>query len=382
MRRVLLVDTNFSSWPILRALENWGFEVHVVGANPVDTLARMHPRHHLLDYSDTEALVRLVDELSIDHLVPGCNDISYISCAAIVERCGFAGLDSPSGTAVINNKALFRDFARRRGMSVPRVFVWPQEVPDCPVIVKPVDAFSGKGVTMIRQPVDAVIRAAIDVAIAASRSGHCIIEEFVDGQMYSHSAFLVGGRIVQDFWVTEYSSTNPYVVDTSCLAFDLNNTVKGRVRKEIESMAAALRLVDGLLHTQFIVSGEQYVIVEITRRCPGDLYSMLIELSTGYFYSAAYVAPFVDRQVESAEVMQRFIMRHTLTGMDTMSLEYFQFHRSLRIERWVPLASSGDLLRPSPLGRMAILFASEDSADSLDELVKATISHNIYHINH
>lgn len=381
MARALLVDTNFSSWPILRALEEWGHEVHVVGANPADALAKAHPHHHSLDYSDTAALARLVDSLQVDHLVPGCNDRSYISCAAVAAQTGHAGIDSVANTANINDKSMFRDMARRLGLSVPRVFEWPSEKPACPVIVKPVDAFSGKGITVVRDPTPAALQAASETATAASRSGRFLVEEFVDGQMYSHSAFVVAGRIVQDFWVVEHSSVNPFVVDVSHLASDLGEATRAAMRGDMERMAQGAGLVDGLLHAQFIVDGDRHVIVEVTRRCPGDLYSQLIELSTGYRYAQAYAAPFVDRKAAPGKLGERFIMRHTLTGNMTVSLEHLRFCEPIRIERWVPLATSGDELRPSPLGRIGILFADAGSQVQLFELAQLTRAHRLYQLN-
>lgn len=381
MAKALLVDTNFSSWPILRELEGWGHEVHVVGANPADALAKAHPRYHRLDYSDTEALARLVDSLSVEHLVPGCNDRSYISCAAVAAKTGHACIDSVTNTANINDKSMFRDLARRFGLSIPRVFDWPREAPARPVIVKPVDAFSGKGITVVRDSSSAALQAASETATAASRSGRFLVEEFVEGQMYSHSAFVAGGLIVQDFWVVEHSSMNPFVVDVSHIARDLAEPIRANMRSEMERMAQGAGLVDGLIHAQFIVDGGRHVIVEVTRRCPGDLYSQLIELSTGYRYAQAYAAPFVDRKAASGKLEERFIMRHTLTGNTTVALEHLRFCDPIRIERWVPLATSGDELRPSPLGRIGILFAGAVSYPQLLELAQLTRAHRLYQLN-
>jgi hypothetical protein len=45
MAKVLLVDTNFSSLPIYHALVALGHDVHVVGNNPVDCLAKISPNY-------------------------------------------------------------------------------------------------------------------------------------------------------------------------------------------------------------------------------------------------------------------------------------------------------------------------------------------------
>jgi biotin carboxylase len=385
MASALLVDTGFSAWPILRALEKRGLEVHVVGAAPSDALARFHNNYHGVDYSDHIALSRLIDNLKPDYLVPGCNDRSYLACAAIAQDFEFSGIDSIQNAEVVNNKDMFRKFASQLGMSVPRVINWPAEPVDVPVIVKPVDAFSGKGITLLRDADQEGISVACQTAKSASRAGSFIIEQFVEGQLYSHSAFLVNHRIVQDFWVAEYSSVNPFVVDTSHLALELDPYIKAAMRTEVERFASALGLVDGLFHSQFIVSGDSHAIVEVTRRCPGDLYSQLIELSTGFEYSTAYLDSFVG----VAEMNKRwqgtdsaFILRHTITGNNTATLSHLCFHESLMIERWVPLAVCGDPLESSPQGRIGILFIKATSFDDLLHLAATTLGRDLYDLNY
>lgn len=381
MSRALLVDTNFSSWPILQALERQGLEVHVVGVNPQDTLARNCACYHPIDYSDSVALSRLIDHLKPNYLVPGCNDISYIACAKAAHSSQFIGIDSLENTETINNKARFRETALRFGLSMPKILHWPQEAPQGSVIIKPVDAFSGKGVTLLMDPSPKDIDAARQIAIGVSRCGECIVEEFVDGQMYSHSAFISGSRIVHDFWVIEHSSANPFVVDISHLELDLENTIKEGLRAEIEFLVRELGLVDGLFHTQFIVSGSRFAIVESTRRCPGDLYSQLIQLSTGFDYADAYAASFTGKQISATNLKPRSILRHTLTGTTTTNLQHLSFSVPLKIERWVPLATCAEELLPSPQGRIALLFAQANDPSELQSLASKAVKRELFEIN-
>lgn len=385
MPSALLVDTNFSALPIQRALEKKGIEVHVVGASPDDALARANSRYHRIDYSDTSALSHLVNDLKLDYLVPGCNDRSYIACAAVAEEHNFLGFDSVQNAQIINNKALFREAATQLGLSQPRIIPWEDESWIDSVIVKPVDAYSGKGVTILQCPDRVSILTAGETAKAVSKSGRFIVEEFVEGQLYSHSAFLVNHSIKQDFWVVEHSSVNPFVVDTSHIAIDLPLFVQTAIRGEVERLACSLGLVDGLVHCQFILNRNKYYILEVTRRCPGDLYSQLIQLSTGFDYASAYVEGFTGETntlTKKLELDSRFILRHTITGDITAPLEYLHFKKPLQIERWIPLATCGELIRPSPFGRIGILFSNAESKENLLQLAEATVNHTLYHIEH
>ena len=83
MAKVLLVDTNFSSGPILNYLRNAGHTVMFAGGKPNDFLAKATPGYQQLDYSSPAALADLCTQLGIEYLVPGCNDRSYYSCRSV-----------------------------------------------------------------------------------------------------------------------------------------------------------------------------------------------------------------------------------------------------------------------------------------------------------
>ncbi|NDH68262.1 MAG: hypothetical protein EBY22_10265 [Gammaproteobacteria bacterium] len=110
MAKVLLVDTNFSSVPIYKELEKLGHEVHVVGGNPSDCLAKISKHYSQINYADTDLLNEFVYKEHFDFLVPGCTDRSYTSCA-VVSNGKFPGIESKLVDETLNNKAKFRDFA-------------------------------------------------------------------------------------------------------------------------------------------------------------------------------------------------------------------------------------------------------------------------------
>lgn len=381
MTKVLLVDTNFSSAPIYRALLEAGHEVHVAGANPGDCLAKMAPHYWQVDYSDTKALSGLVDDQGFECLVPGCTDRSYASCVA-VGRGRFPGLDSAEAALSISHKARFRQMAASLGLPVPRIYSSIGEAGRNAVIVKPVDAFSGKGITVLRDPPAVTSGGAIERARAASPSGGFLIEEFVEGQLYSHSAFVVGRQIVRDFLVQEDGTANPFVVDTSRVIDPSSSSALLRnLRACVERIVSHLGLADGVFHTQFIGNGEEFWLIESTRRCPGDLYSQLIELSTGFDYARAYILPFMGQpEARPEDAGRRPIMRHTISVPAERRLDHVRFLRPLNLERYVPLSLVGDLLMPSPNSRIAVIFCSEESEEALDLLYAATLRRKLYDI--
>jgi hypothetical protein len=376
--KILLVDTNFSSTPIWEWLNAQGHEVHVVGGNPSDSLAKWAPRFWHLDYSNANALSSLLDSEQFDFLVPGCNDVSYSVCAQLASG-RYPGLDTPTTTDALNNKAQFRALAERIGLPTPRTFPDPASIHSGPVIVKPVDSFSGKGVTVVQHGDSVEFGHATRVAREASSSGECIVEEFVEGQLYSHSAFISGGDVRQDFIVQEDGTAHRFSVDTSRVEFAAPTRLVNQLRSCAKKLAHELQLVDGLLHIQFIENAGRIWLIEATRRCPGDLYSQLIELATGFPYAENYARPFIGRTFSDARpARKRQIIRHTISMDSAKIFSSMQFLGRPHIERLVPIRCAGDPLRPGSIGRIAILFCRTGTKAECDKLYAAFLNRSLY----
>ncbi len=388
MPRTLLVDTGFSAAPILEELEKLKHEVHIVGKNPSDALAKASPNYHEADYANEHELIKVIEKVKPSFLVPGGNDQSYISCARVNKIFQFPGIDSEEKCAALFNKALFRETANRLNIPIP--YYYNQANLDlCThnLIIKPTDSFSGKGINVVAGSERDKLSIAINEAKSQSKSGSVVIEDFIDGQLYSHSAFIYNGKIVRDFWVVEYSSINPFVVDTSHLVFDLDVEIRRSVRKNIEELVLNLNLTNGLIHTQFILNRNKYFLIEVTRRCPGDLYSKLIETSTGYNYAKAYISGFLDdsspathSETTLSDNVTTHIIRHTIAQNSTCVYRSIRFHRPVHIRSMTTIASPGDLLRPSPLGRVAVVLFELSSYEKLLAMTKKIINHDLYTI--
>jgi len=379
MKKVLLLDTNVSSFPIYNVLVEKGYDVYVIGLNPNDCLAKHTKNYINANYSDIPTLDSIIEKHKFDIIVPGCNDVSYLSATkAYIKK---SGLDTTETTEIINNKSKFRDFSKKINLNVPKVFSqYEAYYSKSPLIVKPVDAYSGRGTSVISDINPENINVAIDNALKFSQSKNCIIEEYVVGQLYSHTSFISDTSIFKDFIVIENGSTNEFTVDTSHVVYNFPNKDYEELRHQTEKMARILNLVDGLIHTQFIKTKDSFKILEITRRCPGDLYSLLIEKSTGFKYSEAYVRPFIGMGFDglSTKPNPSYILRHTVSSNSDTPFIGLSFNQSMNVDLFIPLAKTGEPINKSPFGRMGILFTRHDSFESMTKQREECIKRKMY----
>jgi phosphoribosylamine-glycine ligase len=291
MKKVFLLDTNLSSKPLYENLKKNNFEVFTIGNNIEDILACSEFNFIQLDYSDYDKVISLIKKMEISYVLPGCNDASYLSCSHINEKLDLKmNIESVYNTILLNEKDKFRAFCLRNDIYSPKLYVNINDIDSDQIIIKPIDSFSGKGITILdknfkREDLNNAIR----IAEQNSNSKKYVIEEFIEGQLYSFSCFLENEKIKNHFIVEEHSKVNRFSVDNSYLVNDLNEKISQSIISQIERISNLIKLKDGLLHLQFILKGDTPYFIEITRRCPGDLYSLLIEKSSAFPYSSSYV---------------------------------------------------------------------------------------------
>lgn len=360
---ILLLDTNLSSLPIYKFLKNIGYNVYVIGTNERDTLALLCENNYIKeDYSDFNKTIEIVKEFKIDLVLPGCNDVSFNISSRFNELNNrYLKIDSSYIINLINNKSQFKRFAKSFNIKVPKGINFEElkQVPNNKFIIKPVDSFSGKGVTVLEGVDSRNINEAIELAKSNSKGSDYIIEEFVEGTLYSHSAFVKNKKIYIDFIVEEHCESNPYAVDNSWLIDIDSFEYIDQIRIEIQKVVDALDLCDGLIHTQFIKGGSDFWILEITRRCPGDLYSLLIEYSTGFNYAGEYISLILglETKTENFKLFKKPILRKTLSSPKKHEWLSLTIDEDIhKLVEFYPLEKAGTILRTAPKDRGGILF--------------------------
>lgn len=376
--KVLLCDAAFSAMPLLAALKAAGFFVAVTSSRPDDPCHALAHQSSPIDYSNRQSLCDLVREHRFDYIVPGCTDVSYLAASSVARTLGLPGFDREEIVNVIHDKGLFREYAQKKGYPIPRATGAMNEAPGLafPILIKPVDSFSGKGIKKVATA--GALEEGYREAVRHSPSGQVLFEEFVEGRLYSHSAFICKGAIVSDFFVSEYCTVHPYQVNSSCLATRLEPTVKRKMRAWLAAFAQDAGLCDGLVHTQFISRHGEIRLIESTRRCPGDLYSRLVAASTGIDYAALYVSGFCGRvnAVDTPSPQSRPVSRHTVSLNEDCHFVDATLSLPNVALTYVPIRKTGEFMRAAPFDRAGIYFIEHASFD----VMEATTEHIVQHV--
>lgn len=289
MKKALLLCASHNDLGLIWSLRKLGYYILATGNVPGLIGERYVDEYIKADYSDKELILQIAAREKVDVICHCCNDFGVYTAAYVAEKLGLPGYDSYETTLTLNNKDRFKQFAREHRITTPRArpFTDPRAACDYaadasyPIIIKPVDCSAGNGIHRAENPEE--VGSAIRQAFEKSRAGRIVIEPYITGSQHGFCTFLHDQRVAAYCSNNEYSIVNPYRVEIDTFPADNDGEVSAVLIEQIERMARALSLHDGIFHLQYIMDGDGTPqIIEVMRRAIGNMYWYPAGLITGF----------------------------------------------------------------------------------------------------
>lgn len=279
--RVMILQAGFNELGVIEALQKEGHQVIAIGNQP-GLIGQQYVEEYICqDYSKQDEVLALAREKKIDRICACCNDTAVLTSVYVAEKLHLTGYDSVDSAAIIANKHLFKEFAKKNNvLTVPAesfedicdAKAYVEKEVSYPLIVKPVDLSGGKGVARCDNQEEAL--RAIESAFEMSRSKHIVIEPFIEGSQHGFCTFLRNKRVIACCSNDELSVVNPYRVEIDLFPAENIETYQDILIAQAELIAERLELADGIFHMQYIESKGQIYIIEAMRRIIGNMYSI------------------------------------------------------------------------------------------------------------
>jgi biotin carboxylase len=288
-KRLLILGGGLWQLEYVRRARQLGLETWVTDWSPT-ALARHEADHfEALDLKDRDGTLALAQRARIEAVLTAA-DIGVPTAAYVAERLGLPG-HSPSLAEYATNKFMMREQSRLSGIACPR-YRSVRSTADgmaaiddvmLPAIVKPVDNCSSRGVRWIDRRSHLV--PAVTEALAASRCGEALIEQFLVGTEGSIEALVRDGRVAILGICDKTKSPLPDRYDLE-LRYPGNYDVS--VWRDLESLAQKIAdgfaIANGILHIEFLVSKDTqtvYLIEFAIRGCGSKVTTHLMPALTG-----------------------------------------------------------------------------------------------------
>jgi predicted ATP-grasp superfamily ATP-dependent carboligase len=315
MKKIILLDPNFSADPISDKLLECGYYVIRVGKLTGRPRVKDHEIFIEIDYSNMNEILEFYRKEQVHQIIPGCTDLSFKISNEIGLNLNLPGYSETRNVDYLLSKKKLSKFLEDMNIPHPRTLHSPlKSIPESfkaqNWIAKPNIGFSGKDVTKIDFKEESASSIKIRKLI---ENNDIILQEFVNGTLYSFSGILKDSKVIQSNVVLEECISSNWKVDLSYIDRTFPTEFKNELVKIAEKISRKTNKISGLIHMQFILSQTGPKVIELIERMPGDLYSHLVEWSDKATFVSGYLSNFLPNQSfnESADNIKKSLIRVT-----------------------------------------------------------------------
>ena len=289
--KLVILGTNEYQNPLILRAKELGYETHVFGWKTGEIGEKTADHYYDIDIMDYDKLWEQVSKIKPCGVVTIASEIAIHPMNFLLRKLGIP-CNSIETEKIATNKYLMRCAMRDAGIEGPNFMLIDGEIDkkelsklNYPLIVKPVDMSSSRGVAKIN--CEKELLDSVKYAMSWSQTKQCILEEFIEGKEYSGESISFNGKY-KLLAVTEKTTTGaPHFVEIGHRQpADISHGVFLRIQKTLYKAFASLGIMYGAIHPEFRITSEGKIyFMEIGARMGGDcIGSDLVPISTGYDY--------------------------------------------------------------------------------------------------
>jgi len=240
-----------------------------------------------VDVFDIESIKRIAIDEKVDFLITVCADQVLLVVAKVSEMLGLpCYINYETGMNVsdkIRMKKIFKeyeipttDYVETDSLDYESI-----EYLKYPLIVKPVDAYSSKGVRKADNAEE--LKQYYKEAQLIGRSGRVIVEEFFYGEEISVDAFVVNGKakILNVTNSDKVKDKDRFVIFRGHFPAKVSQNVQLQIEEVAQKIAEGFGLVNAPLLIQLLVNEDQISVLEFCARTGGNMKYLLIKYASG-----------------------------------------------------------------------------------------------------
>lgn len=278
---ILVLGAGVMQIPALEAARRNGWYLVVADGNPGALGRELADAFHVVDLKDTDGLLSLArgyyDAENLHGVFTAGTDFSA-SVAYVSEALGLPGISYETALNATDKVRMRRALAAA-GVPSPRFCEVAHagdlegvDVPPLPVVVKPVDNMGARGVRRVEEAGE--LGDAVADAVAFSRSGRAIIEEFIEGPELSIDALIVDGEMHVCGIADRDIRFPPYFIE---VGHTMPTAYGEREQREVSAVlsgaARALGIRNGAAKGDIFLTDRGAVVGEVAARLSGGYMS-------------------------------------------------------------------------------------------------------------
>ena len=339
----------------IRCARRLGHRVVTLDNRPDNPGHREADKSYDIDTTDLEAVLEAARRERVDGVIAACTDVAVPTAAFVARELGLPGPPLES-TRVACSKIRFREFLAVHGLPVPRSFMIDSvQAPDAALfndrrwILKPDQSSGSKGIFVVRSRGEFIER--LPQMLSHSPTGTGILEEFIEGHQGTCEAVLSCAGLALTCISDRATAELPYVATRGhFLPTRLPADAQSNLLAELAKVCGLLGITAGPVDCDFVASGDQVYILELSPRMGGNCISALMRQALGFDLVEHSVRQALGEDPAPPVGLSVRPCAAIILGVDAAGYLNFEVDgmQSLQREPWVPSLSL-DMERGAPV---------------------------------
>lgn len=284
MKKLLIIGANPETISLIEKAKLMGIKTYVTDYNKVTYAKKFADVPCNVDGMDVDGLVALVKKENIDGVLVGVAEALIPSYCKVCERLDYPCFASMEQFEIMISKDNFKNTCRKYGVPVvPEYSLDDLDAIVYPVIVKPVDSSSSKGISICQNRKE--LDAAIEKALSFSFRKKILIEKYMPGLEVIIYYVIQNGNPVMVAMCDRYTSKEQEGVTQLPSAYIFPSKhierYKTEVDEKVKNMLKGMHVENGVLFLQSFIEDGSVYIYEPGFRLNGAQEHMIVSELTG-----------------------------------------------------------------------------------------------------
>ena len=286
--KALVVAGGISQAALVQELKSRGIYTILADRNPKAVAVPYADAFFAVSTLDEEGIYQLALREKVDMVLTACADQVLLVTARVSERLGLPTYIDSETAKLVSDKKYMKDIFAANGVPTAQYVVmgtYEEEKVSgfrFPLIVKPVDSYSSRGVRRVLNHEE--LKKAFAEAVEISRTKTAIVEEFCVGEELTVDAYVENGKVhvlatsVND----KIADKDRFVIYRTKNPAPITEAVEAKIQDTAQRIADSFHLQDAPMLIQMICDGQDIFVLEFCARTGGCIKFRLIKKVSGF----------------------------------------------------------------------------------------------------
>ena len=286
--KALVVAGGISQAALVQELKSRGIYTILADRNPKAVAVPYADAFYPVSTLDEEGIYQLALKEKVDMVLTACADQVLLITAKVSERLGLPCYIDHRTATLVSDKKYMKEIFVKNGVPTAKYVVMgtydEEKVRDFqfPLIVKPVDSYSSRGVRKVLNYEE--MKKAFDEAVEISRTKTAIVEEFCVGEELTVDVYVEDGvaHVLATSINDKIADKDRFVIYRTKNPAPISEEVREQIQDTAQKIADAFNLKDSPMLIQMISDGKKISVLEFCARTGGCIKYRLIKKVSGF----------------------------------------------------------------------------------------------------